>query len=78
MYLGVYFLSHYGFRARPINGELIGFMCRELTGPKKCGPLGQLEAALQKQSFYKNYVIEKVLFFGIFNDFPMVFNILFM
>ena len=63
VYLGVYFLSHYGFRARPINGELIGFMCRELTGPKKCGPLGQLEAALQKTEF-ENYVIEKVLFLG--------------
>ena len=25
------FLSHYGFRARPINGELIGFMCRSLN-----------------------------------------------
>ena len=26
-----FFLSHYGFRARPINGELIGFMCRSLN-----------------------------------------------
>ena len=30
-WIGEAFLSHYGFRARPINGELIGFMCRSLN-----------------------------------------------